>query len=159
MFCDTKSPPSQTISNVHLTLTSSLTYHKLVTLVSYTKIFDSIESVICPVNNDSNKTSGHTIYDICQQQNILFLAVPSVITLLATVIICIALKQTSSKPQTSFTAHLPPSSQPSSPASPSPHQLHLMEDRKHQLLCGVSLEHLNVLALQPALTKLCFYKL
>ena len=117
---DTKFPPSHNISNVHLTLTSSLTYQKLVILLSYTKIIDSIEPVTCPVSNDSNKTSEDTIYDISQQRNILFLAVASVITLLATVVICIALKQTSSKPQTGFSALLPPSSQPSSPTFLSP---------------------------------------
>lgn len=56
------------------------------------------------------------LQSIYRQWNLVFVTVATLVTILATIVICIALRQTSNKTPSGFAAHLPPSSAPSTPA-------------------------------------------
>ena len=115
---DVYSPPLYNITEMDIVITSSFTYQKVILPVSYTAVTEPVESVICSVQNQSNISTS--LFDgIYNQWNLVFVIACTVITILATIVICLALKQSSTKTPTGFKAQLPPTPQPNTPAFPS----------------------------------------
>ena len=118
---DSASPPSQNFTDTRVTLSSTLTNQKLVIFVSYTGITDTDSVIQCPSPTDQlqdDKTTSEASYLNDEQWNLLFAAVACAIILLSTIVVVLALKQSSQKPKDGFASKLPPhqQQQPQSPA-------------------------------------------
>lgn len=102
--------PSQNISNTKVTFTSLLTHQKQVILVSYTSISEVSPQPACPANTEVEETLRERQFGPDMDQwNMVLVVVSAVILLLATVVVCLALRQSSTKPQGGFASRLPPS--------------------------------------------------
>ena len=115
---DTKSPPINNFTDTRVFLSSTLTNQKQVILVSYTGITEPPETVQCPSSSEDETKPAQIGFLNEDQWNLVFAGVACLILLLATVMVVLALRQSSQKSHDGFTSKLPPSSQPQSPAFP-----------------------------------------
>jgi nuclear pore complex protein Nup210 len=114
---DSKYPSN--VTDLYITFTSSYINQQLTLPLSYI-IFPKLDSSSCPAN-DTNSTSSVMI-NLSNQWNVIFLVVTAIITLLAILVACIALRQTSSGAVPGFRANLPQSPVGSTPLRSAPHQ-------------------------------------
>ena len=114
---DTKSPPQQNFTNTPVTISSTLTNQKHTILVSYTGITEPLNVIQCPSTDDESKPVqiGFLNED---QWNLVFAGVACLILLLATIVVILALRQSSQRPNDGFNSKLPPTNQPKSPGFP-----------------------------------------
>ncbi|XP_019850460.1 PREDICTED: nuclear pore membrane glycoprotein 210-like [Amphimedon queenslandica] len=123
-LADTYNPPVTNVSDVVIQLTSTLTHQRTLLALFYVILSDIPEAVSCLVQNQSNATQLDMIQDLYKRWNLVFVVVATVVMFLVTIVVCIAIRQSSSsRLPTGFAAHLPPpvsSPQPSSPAFNSP---------------------------------------
>lgn len=117
-LANTYSPPTQNITDVVVQISSSLTHQRVVLTLSYLILSESMDPVSCPVQNQTNATQLNLIQDLYKRWNLVFIVVATVVMFLVTIVVCIAIRQSSSsRPPTGFAAHLPPAS-PSQPTTP-----------------------------------------
>ena len=108
-------PHSLNFTDARITFTSTLTRQKEVILVSYNITTPSAKT--CPTTDEVRMTPGSVDQYGLQtdHMNLVLAVITAIILLLATVVVCLALKQSSRKKQDGFASRLPPAAT-SSPA-------------------------------------------
>ena len=109
-------PHSLNFTDIKITFTSSLTRQKEVILVSYN--ISTTSAKTCPTTNEVHDSPAVEQYGLqTDHMNLVLAVITAIILLLATVVVCLALRQSSRKKQDGFASRLPPAAtSTSSPA-------------------------------------------
>lgn len=108
-------PHSLNFTDTKITFTSSLTRQREVVLVSYNITTPSAKT--CPASNDEEAppASVRDQYGLqTDHMNLVLAVVTAIVLLLATLVVCLALRQSSRKKQDGFASRLPPAATSSS---------------------------------------------